>query len=739
MAAGGERFDASAAEATADAAAEASADAPFYVAATSGPSRRRLTIKHNDAFAVLDTHGDIDAAANGADGLYEGDTRFLSQLRLRIYDEEPLLLGYSVNDDSLNVDIDLANPDVRRDGRIVLSKDTLHIARTVFVQNSGLHTRIAVTNHGHQAVACELALHFDSDFSDLFEVRGRVRPRRGKRLRRLDGRARVLFAYEGLDGGVRETSLAFWPEPNSLHKSAATYALKLAPGRSATVVITAACRGPAEATPSTFVQRLIIARRARRNAIRELPAIETSNAALNETINRSLADFYMLLSDTEQGPYPHAGIPWFSATFGRDGLIAAMQMLWLDPRIARGVLKRLAHFQATTFDPAADAEPGKILHEMRSGEMAALREVPFGRYYGSVDSTPLFVMLAGEYAARTGDFGFVGEIWPSMERALRWIDEHGDCDGDGFVEYAGDRGQGLSNQGWKDSHDSIFHADGHLARGPIALVEVQEYVYAAKHHAATCARALGRASDAAALEASAERLRERFEGAFWDDELGTYVLALDGDKRPCRVRTSNAGHALFTGIADVSCARRTARTLLGPAFFSGWGVRTLAIGEARYNPISYHNGSIWPHDNALIAAGLRRYAMGAELLPIFNGLTEAAARMDQRRLPELFCGFPRRRGQSPTLYPVACSPQAWASATIFQLLQSLLGLSFDPGAREIVLNDPQLPRSIARISVRNLRLGTARAGFTLAREDATARLIETSGDLAVRLNGRVAS
>jgi glycogen debranching enzyme len=401
--------------------------------------------------------------------------------------------------------------------------------------------------------------------------------------------------------------------------------------------------------------------------------------------------------------------------------------------VARGVLRRLAAYQAKSIDACSDAQPGKILHEMRAGEMAALHEVPFGLYYGSVDSTPLFVLLAGAYVERTGDEKTLRELWPAIEAALGWIDGPGDPDRDGFIEYRRETEQGLANQGWKDSYDAIFHADGRLAEGHIALAEVQGYVFAAKRSAARCARRLGHAELARKLDAEATRLAERFETAFWCPEIETYALALDGAKAPCRVRTSNAGQVLFTGIARPDRAAVVARGLMQTRFNSGWGIRTVAKGEARYNPMSYHNGSIWPHDNSLIAIGFSRYGFAQSVDQLFNGLFKAATYMDLRRLPELFCGFQRQRGYGPTLYPVACAPQAWASATPFTLLEAALGLEFDPGKGEIRLRNPRLPSFVDEVTLRNLRLDPASVDLRVRRhKDAVSLdILRTSGRIQV--------
>jgi glycogen debranching enzyme len=713
--------------------AEPASESSFAITATQ-PVRPPRALKYGDTFVVFDGRGDIGTSSDGSSGLFHMDTRHLSRLELLVNERPPLLLGSNLRDDNSAFSVDLTNPDLMDGQSIVLEKDRVHILRTIFLWRDTAYQRLAVRNYSDRAVDLRLSMLFANDFADIFEVRGAHRERRGTATAKIHSEDRVLLAYRGLDAKIRRTALNFDPRPDQLATDAAVYDLHLAPGEMRPIFLAVSCERT-DSRPVPFLRGLAATGREMRESTRDRTSVETSNQRFNEILCRSAADLAMLMTETPQGRYPYAGIPWYSTTFGRDGLITALQMLWWSPEVARGVLRRLAAYQAKTTDPLADAQPGKILHEMRGGEMAALREVPFGLYYGSVDSTPLFVLLAGLYLERTADTETIVELWPAIEAALAWIDGPGDPDGDGFVEYKSATDQGLANQGWKDSHDAIFHADGRLAEGAIALVEVQGYVYAAKRMAARCARRLGRDVTADNLEAEASRLAGRFEAAFWCPEIETYALALDGAKRRCEVRTSNAGQVLFTGIAAPDRAARVAKGLLQPRFFSGWGIRTVARGEARFNPMSYHNGSVWPHDNALIALGLARYQSKRSIETLFTGLFHAATYMDHRRLPEVFCGFQRHSGQGPTLYPVACSPQAWASATPFTLLEAALGLEFDLFKGEIRLRNPRLPEFLEEVTLRDLRIGSSSVDLRVRRYNDTV-LLNTpriSGDIQVSI------
>ena len=531
------------------------------------------------------------------------------------------------------------------------------------------------------------------------------------------------FQYRGLDGIDRRTAFSFSPAPQSLRRSRAEYQVSMAPGERRSIVCIAAFDCGATRERAGFFAALRQKRRANR---KRRPAASVASGApqFDRFMARSTADVYILSSRVDGELYPYAGIPWFNTVFGRDGIITAMLMLWFDASIARGVLKHLADRQARVRDPSSDAEPGKILHERRECETAMLGEVPFRCYYGAVDSTPLFIMLAGMYYRRTGDAATIRELWPNITAALRWCDVFGDRDGDGFVEYHRETKSGLANQGWKDSHDSIFHAGADLARGPIALVEVQGYVYAAKVEAAELAKAFGDDELAARLAREAAALKQKFNEVFWVEGLGAYGLALDGRKKLCEVRSSNIGHALFCGIVDPEKAEGVRSALMNRSAFSGWGVRTIAAGEARYNPMSYHNGSIWPHDNAIIALGLTRYGFRADANRIFEAIFDAATHQHDGRLPELFCGFVRKRGMGPVAYPIACSPQAWAAAAPFGLLQASLNFSIEQATSRITFTSPSLPHFLDEIVLRRIAVGGELADFRLRRTRGDAVEIE---------------
>jgi glycogen debranching enzyme len=567
-------------------------------------------------------------------------------------------------------------------------------------------------------VSLLVELEFEADFVDLFELRGTSRKQRGRQLKPEVTPTQVTLAYQGLDSVVRKTVLHFPEAAQDISPERAVFRLNLEKQKSQFLEFRTTCLiGKQHQDAESFEGAFACVHSAYREYRSNITLIETSNALFNDWVHQSRADLHMLLTKTDCGDYPYAGIPWFSTIFGRDGIITALETLWTDPAIARGVLCYLAARQAKETIPESDAEPGKILHEERKGEMAALKEIPFGCYYGSIDSTPLWLMLAGSYYERTGDRALIEQLWPNIQSALVWIDRYGDCDGDGFVEYRQRAQGGLNNQGWKDSQDALFHADGTLAAAPIALCEVQGYVYEAKLKAARLAQLLGHAEHADALRQQAQKLKANFQKAFWCDDLKMFALALDGDKRPCRVRSSNAGQCLFTGIAQPEAAARIQEELMRDRFFSGWGIRTIATSEARYNPMSYHNGSIWPHDNALIATGLAKYGFKKAAVRVLSALLEASMFMELNRLPELYCGFPRRRGEGPTLYPVACNPQVWSSAAVFCLVQACLGLRFDISAERVYLDNPRLPECLERLDIKNLKVATSVVNISLSRHD----------------------
>lgn len=695
---------------------------------------RNRVLKHGDTFAVFDHFGQIKPGGLGEQGLYHDGTRYLSRLILELDGQAPFFLGSTVRDENDQLSVALTNPDRMRDARIEVPLGTLNLAVRVLLWQGACHWRLRATNHGQEPFDAGICVRFQADFADIFEVRGMRRKGRGRDLGPEVAPDRVILGYIGLDGLQRRSLLRFRPAPDDLAADLARFELTLRPLECITIDMVVACsRGKEGPEPPGFDDAAAAAATAIEQFKTVSCRIGASESRFDTWLRRSESDLHMLTTELPTGPYPYAGVPWFNTPFGRDGIITALECLALRPELARGVLSYLAATQAKEVIREQDAEPGKVLHETRNGEMATLGEMPFGRYYGSVDATPLFVLLAGAYYERTGDLSFAESIWPNVLAALAWIDDFGDRDGDDFVEYERRAVNGLIHQGWKDSDDAVSHADGSLANGPIALCEVQSYVYAARRAGIVLAAALGIPGIASSLESQAERLRQRFEAAFWCDDLGTYALALDGEKRPCAVRASNAGLCLFGGIASPECAERVARVLSLPEMFGGWGIRTLSAKEVRYNPMGYHNGAVWPHDNALIAYGASRYGLKDFTMSVLGGLFAAATYFDLNRVPELFCGFDREPGEGPVPYPVACAPQAWAAGAVFLLLEGCLGLSVNGIERQVWLHQPRLPLFVPELRITNLEVGGASLDLHLLRhgDDVGVNVLRRTGELSV--------
>jgi glycogen debranching enzyme len=690
----------------------------WYILATSSPAdERRRVLKHNDTFAMFDRFGDIQPIGLGEEGIYHGDTCFLSHQELLIEGTRPMFLNSTVKDDNGLFIIELMNADLHPEGKNRILKGELHLFRAKLLWNNACYEHVRLINFSLEPIEITLSMVFGADYRDIFEVRGFHRAQRGRQLPPEVEKDALVLGYRGLDDTVRRTRITFDPVPDRLSADRAEFSVRLTPQEETHFYLRMGCEvdEPAQDIDTTYFEAFT--RFGQSVAQRQQGGchLVSSDPLFNKWLDRSASDLVMLTTSLDKGEYPYAGLPWYSTTFGRDGILTAWEYLWIDPGLAKGVLAFLAATQSDEFDPVRDAEPGKILHEARRGELAELGEIPFRLYYGTIDATPLFVALAGAYFERTGDLDFIRTIWPNIRRALDWIDKYGDRDGDGFVEYERYSESGLAQQGWKDSHDSVFYRDGVLADPPIALCEVQGYVYDAKRRAAELAALLGDEVLASCLRDAASRLKARFNDAFWSEEIGMYAIALDGRKQRCEVRSSNAGHTLWSGIAAPEHAARIAEQLLGQDFFCGWGVRTIAMKEPRYNPMAYHNGSVWPHDNALIAEGLARYGYMSHAMKIFSGLHAASLFVDQNRMPELFCGFERRPDEGPTLYPVACSPQAWAAACVFSLLQACLGISFDPCCNEIRFKNPLLPPFLDTLEIRNLAIGSATVDLLLQR------------------------
>ncbi|MDQ3991918.1 MAG: amylo-alpha-1,6-glucosidase, partial [Actinomycetota bacterium] len=696
-----------------------------------------LATKEGETFLYSDIEGNLDTRAGFGLGLYHQDTRFLSLFRMRVSDREPVLLSSSAERAYMS-HVDLTNPDLYRDGEVAVPQQTLNIRR-IRVIGGRMFERVRVKNYNPFAVDLDIDFTFGADFVDIFEVRGL--PRTADRPRPAEPVVedrRIVFSYEGQDGVSRRTTIELGSRPARVdrrgHVVEASFAVHLEPHETkvVSIVITPEV-GPAVPEPVEFDAVVHGLRRSYEDWERECTQIRTDNELFNQLLTRGLRDLRALYTQMDGSGIIAAGIPWYVAPFGRDSLITSHQLLMVNPRPARETLRLLASLQGTEVDDWRDEEPGKILHEVRKGELAGSGLLPHTPYYGSVDSTPWFLILLVQYWRWTGDLEFVKELLPAAEAALAWIDEYGDRDGDGFVEYRSRSPRGLDNQGWKDSWDSVVHRDGTLAEPPIAMAEVQAYVYMAKRRMSWVFDALDDPARGERLRKEAALLRERFNEAFWMEDELYYAEALDGDKRQVGSVVSNAGHGLYCDILDPDKAAHVARRLFQPDMFSGWGIRTMSKSASAYNPMSYHNGSVWPHDNALIAAGLKRYGFVNPTNRVATAMFDAAIHTDYMRLPELFCGFTRRTPTRPVQYPVACSPQAWAAGTPFLLLQAMLGISAVAPDNLLTVNKPHLPPWLNQVELRNLRVGPSTLSLVFRRERETTgfSLLSKEGDVRV--------
>jgi len=704
-----------------------------------------IIIKDEDVFFVAERDGSVPLGGRHGFGLYYHDCRFLNGYCMSLdgQEAEPLVSGAGAGFSAM---LELTNPDLHLPGGKRIPKHAVGIKweRVIASQQLALEERLTFTNYGIDPVELPVEFTFQAAFEDIFTVRGFLSGKRGA-VRGPSWHNYVLgFLYHGADGICRSLNVRFSRPPSRQQKNRAEFRLALGAGETQQLLISliiAEAKAPqkmrldSQSRPGVQQVRAVLRRKADR-WISQHTQFRSSSRILNLAMDRSLRDLRVLRSNLEGREYFAAGTPWFATLFGRDSIITALETLASDPGVAEQTLRLLAEYQGHKEDEWRDEQPGKILHELRVGELAHLGEIPHTPYYGTVDATPLFLVLVGQHARWTGDLRLFQQLRPNIELALRWIDEYGDADGDGYVEYRSKSRKGLVNQGWKDSGDAIVNADGSLATPPIALVEVQGYVYWAKQEMAELYRRAGEPETARRLERSAEQLRERFNRDFWVARKGIYALALEASKRQADVISSNPGHALWAGIADAGKARSTMERLLRSDMFTGWGIRTLSSEERRYNPIGYHLGTVWPHDNAIIAAGFRRYGFDAEAARVFNAILEASVHFPSSRLPELFAGFSRAGYATPVRYPVACHPQAWAAGSVPFLLLTALGLQPDAFQARLAITRPVLPGSVHWVELRRLRVGAGRVDLRFQRQPdgrVTVEVLSTSGKLQVEV------
>jgi glycogen debranching enzyme len=688
-----------------------------------------VVLKEAALFLLARPDGDIGPCSAVGEGLYWNDTRYLSELTLRIGGVAPLLRSSKVQS-AYKADAELTN-DVTTD----LPPETLSVHKSILLGDR-LYQRLEIRNQSDARLATDVEVSLAADFADMFEVRAVYESDVFRSISVCIGEHRLCFSYLGRDGVRRETLTEVAPGNGAeIHKGGLFWPLILEAGGCVELELTVEASVDGSRSPRLSFERALERTGSNTAGWRESwSRVACDSEDVGRVLETSLNDVVALLTPSEDGDMIAAGMPWYVASFGRDALITSLEMLSMSSEPARLTLRHLARLQATSDDAFRDSEPGKILHERRRGELALTGSIPHSPYYGTVDATALFVMLAAAYWRWTADLELIGELEPALAKALAWIDDYGDRDGDGFVEYERRSPLGLRNQGWKDSENSIVHADGSLAQGPIALVEVQAYVYAAKRGMAELCRTLGDRKRAASLDTEAARLRDAFNDAFWMPAEDTFALALDGGKRQVQSVASNAGHCLYCGITEGGRAEAVADRLLAGDMFSGWGIRTLSSRAVAYDPGSYHNGSIWPHDNAIITAGFKSCALSNQADRVASAMFEAALTADDARLPELFCGYDRKKDAGYGRYPVACRPQAWSGAAPLMLLQAMLGISPNAPAGSLYIHRPSLPLDASRLRISEMRVGETPVDLEVTRaEELTECRVFNAGDLHVSI------
>ena len=691
-----------------------------------------LTLIDGKTFLATSVAGDIVPPGAPDVGFFHEDTRFLSHLEFKIDGQRSVVLSSSTEKTFVS-QIELTTGNITLRDSFDLPENTIHIRREQLLSSDILFDRYTFENFNRCAVEFNVEVSCNADFVDVFQVRGAARSSHGQYFQPVVETDGLIFSYRGLDDVLRQTVVRMNPPPEVISGSTARWNLRLEPLRKLMLEVTITPRVENKRTRAEVFE-FDTQLQSRRAAFHEFDSGSTyftsSNSVFDNLLRNAMADFHALRIPFGSEHVIAAGIPWFATIFGRDSIIAAYQTLSLNGDLAKDTLRVLARYQAKEVDNWRDAQPGKILHEAREGEMTRCGEMPFGPYYGSVDATPLWLILVSETFNWTADEALVRELLPNIYRALDWIDQYGDIDGDGFVEYLRRSPRGLINQGWKDSWDANIHRDGRVATPPIALCEVQGYVYDAKYRMSSLLRMFGDTERAERCRREATELARRFEKSFWSAERGFYAMGLDGDKKPLEVISSNPGHLLWSRIINRERARIVTQRLMQEDMFSGWGWRTMSQREQVFNPLSYHRGSVWPHDNSLIAHGMALNEFREPALRVLGSLFQAAMEFRDYRLPELFCGVQRRPFDEPVHYPVSCSPQAWASGAAFLILSSVLGIRPSAHRKELNIINPQLPDWLSHLNVRNLKIGNSRVGLDFTRRDhrTFCNVVDISGD-----------